>query len=156
MKIAFLLIALGSLAACAGSTHADSTKCPADQVCLTVWQEGDQVSFQITNNSKDMVTLPEFTGLGTPMGAHYIGVQSDTAGVNAPVSSGGFPLEYHPSDSVLRANGWIGFTLSAAGVRKIYRLSEGCQNITVTYRVNAEGDQYYRGAVQGVTQKVCL
>lgn len=156
MKVALSFVALGSLAACAGSTHAGSTLCPADQVCLSVWQEGDQVSFQITNHTKDMVTLPEFTSLGTPMGAHYIGVVSDKAGVNAPVSSGGFPVKYQPSDAVLRANGWVGFALSAESVRKVYRLSNGCQNITVTYQVNAEGDQYYRGQVREVMQKVCL
>lgn len=156
MKIALSLIALGALTACSGSTRAGSTKCQADQVCLSVWQEGDQVSFQITNHTKDMVTLPEFTSLGTPMGAHYIGVVSDKAGVNAPISSGGFPVKYHPSDAVLRANGWVGFALSAAGVRKVYRLAEGCQNITVTYQVNAEGGQYYRGQVQGTSQKLCL
>ncbi len=125
-------------------------------VCLVVWQEGEDVSFQLTNNSKDMVTIPEFTGLGSLISGHSIELTSDMPGVDAPVNSGGFPVAYKPSDAVLRPSGWVGFSLPAESVRKVYRLSSGCQNITSTYQVNSEGEQYYRGAVQGTTKKLCL
>lgn len=156
-KSLFVSLAAACIVGCSEEgSQAASDQCPADQVCLVVWQEGENVSFQLTNNSTNMVTIPEFTGLGSLIGGHSIRLTSDIAAVDAPVSSGGFPVGYVPSDSVLRSNGWVGFTLPAEGVRRVYRLSEGCHNVTVAYQVNAKGEQYYHGQVRGMSQKLCL
>jgi len=153
---ALIVVAAGLLAACAGSYPVAEEKCAAGRVCIEVWQEGEEVSFQITNNTDDMVTLPEFTGLGTPMGPHAIELSSDKPRVDAPVSSGGFPIPGPRNDTVLRSRGWAGFALTADGVRKVYRLSEGCQNVNVAYRINEGGAQYFLGSVQGGRAELCL
>lgn len=153
MKV-LIVVATTLLAACAGNSPV-AEKCAAGQVCIEVWQEGKAVSFQITNNTDGMVTLPEFSGLGTAMGAS-IELSSDKPDADAPVSSGGFPIAGPRSDTVLRPRGWAGFALTADGVRKTYRLSEGCQNVNVAYRINKGGAQYFLGSVQGGSAELCL
>ncbi|MBD9481162.1 hypothetical protein [Pseudoxanthomonas sp. PXM02] len=152
---ALVFVAATLLAACDGSYPVAEEECAAGRVCIEVWQEGEEVSFQITNNTYDMVTLPEFAGLGTPMNAS-IELSSDRPDVDAPVSSGGSPIAGPSSDTVLRPQGWVGFTLTAEDVRKAYRLSEGCQNVNVAYRINRGGAKYFLGSVQGGSAKLCL
>ena len=152
---ALIVVAAGLLAACEGS-YPVAEGCATGRVCIEVWQEGEEVSFQITNNTADMVALPEFTGLGTPMGPHAIELSSDKSRLDAPVRSAGFPIAGPRNDTVLRSRGWAGFALTAEGVRKAYRLSEGCQNVNVAYRINKGGAQYFPGSVQGGSAKLCL
>lgn len=145
---ALIVVAATLLAACDGS-YPVAEECAAGRVCIEVWQEGEEVSFQITNNTDDMVTLPEFTALGAPMDPHAIELSSDKPRVDAPVRSAGFPVPGLRNDTVLRPRGWAGFALPAEGVRKAYRLSEDCQNVNVAYRINEGGAQYFLGSVQG-------